>query len=277
MRGAIGFRLMHRALLVSSALLAAGSLCAQEAVPTKEFEVVSIRPDQEMAPEVYASNPRAHLPQITAGFVRLPYENMAAILRRAFGVSTREMIAPEWTERERFSIEAKIPDGATSDDLPEMFRSMLSKRFHMVYHKEARTTFVLLLTVAKGGIKAKKAEPAQIGSRPRRRPLGPLGWHLDLTLTSAGLTEYLKGNTFSPVIDRTGLNGAYVFSFDFYPFGPLGEDGKPLEPVSGGDFYAYLARHYSEALSPLGLRLTPSRLPMENVIIDHLDRTPTEN
>jgi uncharacterized protein (TIGR03435 family) len=185
------------------------------------------------------------------------------------------MVAPEWTVLERFSIEAKIPDGATRDDLPEMFRSMLSKRFHMVYHKEVRNTSVLLLTLSKGGIKAEKAEPAQISSH-RGHPIGRLGMHIELTATSAGLAEYLKEGTFSPVVDRTGLDGPYLFSFDLYPLGPEGEDGKPLEPFSG-DFLADLARHYNEALAPLGLRLTPSKLPLENVIIDHLDRTPTEN
>jgi uncharacterized protein (TIGR03435 family) len=35
--------------------------------------------------------------------------------------------------------------------------------------------------------------------------------------------------------------------------------------------------HYDEALAPLGLRLTPSKAALENVIIDHLDREPTEH
>jgi uncharacterized protein (TIGR03435 family) len=146
-------------------------------------------------------------------------------------------------------------------------------RFRMTYHREVRDTPALVLTSAKGGI---KAEAAALESPPRGRANGHGGMHYELTTTSTGLANFLKERTFSPVVDRTGLVGVYLFSFDFYLFGKLDEDGKPLEPPTG-DFFMDQAYHYNEALAPLGLRLTPSKVLLENVVIDHLDRVPTEN
>jgi uncharacterized protein (TIGR03435 family) len=263
---------MHSVFLLCTAFLAAESLSAQATDPAKEFEVVSVRDAPELSPEdMVAHGPLRR--QISPGSVTMPYESMAQMLQRAFGLARPQVVAPEWTESRHFSIAAKLPAGATQDDVPEMLRNMLLTRFHMTYHTEVRNTRALVLTLQKGGI---KAEAAAVQSRPRERPIGHGGGHYELATASAGLADFLTRVTFSPVVDRTGLLDSYLFSFDFYPFGRLGEDDKPLEPPSG-DFFADLARHYDEALAPLGLRLTPSKLPLENVIIDQLDREPTEN
>jgi uncharacterized protein (TIGR03435 family) len=261
-------------ILAFAAVLAAEPLSAQGTGPAKEFEVVSIRDAPELSPQDrMAVDPRTRVSRISPGLVRMPYESVARILQRAFGLARPQVIAPEWTESRHFSIAAKLPDGATRDDVPEMLRNMLSVRFHLAYHTEVRNTPVLVLSLAKGGI---KAETAAVQSRRRGSPIDHGGMHYELATTFAGLADFLKEQTFSPVLDRTGLLNTYSFSFDFYLFGKLGEDGKPLEPPTD-DFPADVARHYGEALAPLGLLLTPSKAALENVIIDHLDREPTEN
>jgi uncharacterized protein (TIGR03435 family) len=265
---------MRGALLLCGAAIAGAQVCAQGTARAKEFEVVSIRDVRELSMEEYRKvDPRARLPQISGGSVRMPYESMERILQRAFGLARTQVIAPEWTNSRYFSIAAKMPDGATQDDIPEMLRNMLLARFHMGYHTEVRNTPALVLTLAKSGI---KAEAAVAQSRPQRRSIGRLGGHYELATTSAGLADFLHRLTAEPVVDRTGLLDSFLFSFDFYPFGKLGEDGRPLEPASG-DFVTDQARHCDDALAPLGLRVALSKVPLENVIIDQLGRAPTEN
>jgi len=270
----VAVRSVHKVLFLCAVVLAAKPSLAQGTAPAKEFEVVSIRDAPELSPEDYMGTHGARRSQISPGLVRIPYESMARMLQRAFGLARPQVVAPEWTESQHFSIAAKLPDGTTQDDVPEMLRSMLLARFHMAYHTEVRDTPALVLTLAKGGMKAEKA--AAIQTRPRGRPIAHLGHHYELATTPAGLADFLKRGTFSPVVDRTDLLDSYLFSFDFYPFGKLDDDGKSPD-LPGGDFLANLARHYGEALAPLGLRLTPSKVALENVIIDHLDREPTEN
>ncbi len=264
---------MHRPFLLCLASLAVATELSAQGISGKEFEVVSIRVPQELSREEYSANPGSRIVQIDKGFVTMPYARMEIILQRAFGVTRPQLIAPEWTQSRYFSIEAKLPPDAAQGDVPEMLRNMLVARFHMGYHKEVRNTTVLVLASAKGGT---KAEAAAAESRSRRRGIEHGGTHFDLTTTSVGLADFLAQRTFGPVVDRTGLAGTYLFSFDFYPFGKLGGDGNPLGPPTN-DFFADLVRHYDDALAPIGLRLTPAKLPMENVIIDQLDRTPTEN
>ena len=79
-----------------------------------------------------------------------------------------------------------------------------------------------------------------------------------------------------PVAHRTGLEGVYLFRFDFDMFGRLGDDGKPLEPL-GPDFFEDQILAWEEALAPAGLQFMRTKVPLENVVIDRLDRVPTEN
>jgi uncharacterized protein (TIGR03435 family) len=271
---AIGIWSSHRLFLLFAAILLVEPLSAQGTTPAKEFEVLSIRDAPELSPDDYMSTHNARKSQISPGSVRIPYESMERILQRAFGLARPQVVAPAWTQSRHFSIAAKLPAGATQDDVPEMLRSMLMGRFHMAYHTEVRDTPVLMLTLGKGGVKAEKVAAAQ--SRPRQHPIAHGGGHYELATTSSGLADFLKRVTFSPVVDRTGLVDSYLFSIDLYPFGKLDEDGKSSDPPTG-DFFAYLARRYDEALAPLGLRLTSSKSAIENVIIDQLDREPTEN
>ncbi|MGB6941395.1 MAG: TIGR03435 family protein [Bryobacteraceae bacterium] len=263
---------MHRIVLLFAAFLAVCPLSAQGTAPAKEFEVVSIRPVEELTMEERLATVRSRQTKISPDSVRMPYETMTQILQRAFGLAKSQVVAPDWTELQHFSIAAKLPGGATQADVPEMLKHMLSARFHLAYQTEVKNTRALVLTVQKSGVKAEKAAESPL----RTRPIPHLGYHYELATTSAGLANFLKRVTFFPVIDRTGLLDSYLFSFDFYPFGKLDADGKPPEPPAS-DLITSYCQHLDEALAPLGLRVALSKADLENVIIDHLDRQPTEN
>ena len=47
--------------------------------------------------------------------------------------------------------------------------------------------------------------------------------------------------------------------------------------IPPGKFTAEQIRHWGDTLSPLGLRLDVASVPMENIVVDHLDRTLAEN
>ena len=65
---------------------------------------------------------------------------------------------------ERFDILAKMPEGATKEQVPEMLQSLLAERFGLTFHKEMREQPVYAPVVAKGGPKLKESsteeEPA---------------------------------------------------------------------------------------------------------------------
>ncbi|MEA3004829.1 MAG: hypothetical protein QOI94_98 [Acidobacteriaceae bacterium] len=74
-----------------------------------------------------------------------------------------------------------------------------------------------------------------------------------------------------PVIDKTGLTQAYDFTLDFMPELPPGVsiDALPPEMQNRPTILDALREQ-------LGLRLESGRGPVENYLIDHVDK-PSEN
>jgi uncharacterized protein (TIGR03435 family) len=106
-------------------------------------------------------------------------------------------------------------------------------------------------------------------------------------LTMEGMAEMLSRFVDKPVVDMTELKGNYQVALDIsmedlkkvarsagvnIP-GPDGEAGKaPAEAASdpsGGSIF--------ESVQQLGLKLESRKAPMETLVIDHVEKTPTEN
>lgn len=100
---------------------------------------------------------------------------------------------------------------------------------------------------------------------------------LDATrMTMAELVALLTGNIDQPVLDRTGLRGTYGFSVEL----PL--DARLRESLARSPLGAAAALELSnssaaKAVESLGLRLERRRAPIDVVVVDSIDRAPTEN
>ncbi len=60
---------------------------------------------------------------------------------------------------QRFDILAKMLDGATKDDVPEMLQALLVDRFKLTYHRENKEQAVYALVIGKNGPKLKDSPP----------------------------------------------------------------------------------------------------------------------
>lgn len=74
-----------------------------------------------------------------------------------------------------------------------------------------------MLTVRKGGLKARPATPAD--KKTFRNLEEPAATHNELPLTTEELAEWLTGLISAPVRNETDANGRYMFIYDVYPFG----------------------------------------------------------
>jgi uncharacterized protein (TIGR03435 family) len=168
-----------------------------------------------------------------------------------------------------YDVEAIAPGSPNDSDLRLMFQSLLEDRFGLKVHHETRELPQYDLLPAKGGAKLKPASPdSQItvdGKRARTGVAGGVdGSHLIGTgATTDQLAASLSGLLRAPVRDRTGLTGAFdynvLFSRDDVP---TGVEGPP--PLT-------TAIHQE-----LGLRLEPTKGPVDVLVIDHLEK-PTPN
>ena len=139
-------------MLVGLALVSMPECFAQRADLSK-FEVASIRPSVPLP----GGRPCARNRTNDAGRVTRTCSSVKELLRDA-GFQLSRLLGPDWMEvGQKFDIQAKLPDGASLDRLPEMFQSLLEDRFGLAFHREYREQQIYALEVAKSGLKVKPA------------------------------------------------------------------------------------------------------------------------
>lgn len=78
----------------------------------------------------------------------------------AFGIPPFRIVAPawmgdaesDWSDGPKFDISAKLPEGASRDQVPAMLRDLLATRFKLATHREYREQPVYALEAAKSGL-----------------------------------------------------------------------------------------------------------------------------
>jgi uncharacterized protein (TIGR03435 family) len=130
------------------------------------------------------------------------------------------------------------------------------------------------------------------GTGPMRMSMSPEGIHLEVDkVTMVQLADTLTRLVDRPVIDQTGLKGNYKVALDLaladmmnvaraaganlppgaLGAGPGGPGGVPaaLDPSSGSSVF--------HSVEQLGLKLDSRKTPVDQLVIDHLERAPTED
>jgi uncharacterized protein (TIGR03435 family) len=192
------------------------------------------------------------------------------IVAMAYQVPNDRVDGPSWTENDGFDIIAKPAPDATRDVVFVMLQNLLAERFKLVIHHEQKPVPVYALVVAKNGPKLQPAAPG--GSR--RTPCTPDG--LQLTCQSQNSTmadlaqnlpRWVSMNWFGlPIVDRTGLSGAYDFSLTWTMTRKVDD---PVDPPGLSLFDALQEQ--------LGLKLEQQKAPLDRIVIDHAERVPVEN
>ena len=190
--------------LAGSLALAAGTVLAQQPAtpPTgPTFDVVSIKAvDMPTPAQVAAGKIHAGM-KIDAARVDIGLTSLMELICKAYDVKQYQVRGPEWMKGplnvQRFDIMAKMPPGATKEQVPQMLQAMLAERFGLVIHKEKKEQPVLALLVDKGGPKLKESAPV---APPPVEPGGP-------TAASSGSSEvtFKQSGNGGTISDGDGL------------------------------------------------------------------------
>jgi uncharacterized protein (TIGR03435 family) len=239
-----------------------------------EFEVADIRPSRRDEEENFQMNNGRILARA------VPLREMIAF---AYHVENDWVRGERWLESERFDIIAKTAPTESTDTLRVLVQALLAARFGLKIHRETQPVTVYALTVAKP--KLKKADPAERASCRSSDAEGTRVYTCRNT-TMAQLAEKLRDIEDSyldhPVVDLTGIEGGYDFTLSWAPLGWL------LGPQAGGGAHGGrgslmpadrpVGYTVFEAIDrQLGLKLSAQKHPMPVVVVDHAERTPTEN
>jgi uncharacterized protein (TIGR03435 family) len=210
---------------------------------------------------------------------------LKGVLTEAFKVKMDQIEGPSWLETDCFEISAKIPEGATRDQLPAMLWALLTERFKLVAHKEDRARSGYALVVDKGGPKFKEDDPNANFMGPGRSGtmlFGAFGHgRLKGVMTMTTLASNLSRQGYGPVQDATGLTGKYDIDLTWTPdkaFEPRPVDVTVSAATSpGADIPAPEANLFTALRESLGLKLERRTVQVQFVVVDHIERIPTEN
>jgi uncharacterized protein (TIGR03435 family) len=283
-----------RHLLTLAFAAAAVTTLAGQAGP--QFEVASIRPSGELSQQSKAGL------TITLRQARFSLLSLNDYIGIAFGVKLHQIAGPDWLASTRFEIAATIPENSPPDSLSAMLRALLEDRFKLRTHRESREFPVYGLEVASGGSKlvrlpdeAPSDAPFTVSSGGDARGAAvDLGQGSSLLLgnnrfdakkvTMVTLADILARFVDRPVVDMTKLEGRYDVAFEVPPDDFIAmmirsavAAGAPMPPQALQRLDTASPAAVPDALKSLGLSLTGRRAPLEVLVIDSIERLPTEN
>lgn len=234
----------------------------------------------------------------------------------AYDVSAVDNISgPDWLSSQGYDIVAAVPAGTSESDFRLMLQNLLAERFKLAVHRGTRQVSGYALEIAKGGPKISPSkDPAAIAAAPVEddskpspkreealrymatrtaafnamiaidsngfpmpRPGNPTfhpGSAFSVTIvvdgrnrstamnmTMRGIAAFLGSLAGGPAEDHTGLSGAYDAHLE-YVADPKGDPGPTVADA---------------VEQQLGLKLTPRKIPVETLFIDHAEKIPVDN
>ena len=270
-----------------------------------EFEVASIKPSAESAGTGASPTSPARSRKLQKATRKGPSPEdperytanrvtLLSLLMTAYQLAPYQISGPAWLDSSRFDVNAKIPEGATKAQFGPMLQNLLADRFKLVTHRETKQMTVYDLVVAKGGPRIRDhvelppgppPAPAKLEMDAYGLPASPMfGAGKTSTVmtpdrarlwayaeTMPQLAEMLSGQLAKPVTDSTELKAKYDFVLSWAP------DSAPRPSGDAASDPAALPTLLAAVQEQLGLKLEPKKGPVAILVIDHIDKLPTEN
>jgi len=249
--------------------------------PTLTFDVATIRPAQPSDANFHASvssPPHSSRFEVT----NLPIK---ALIQIAYGFDAPLVGAPDWVGDTFYTIQARSDEAADARlaqltvnevrlEKRNALRVLLAERFGLKTHLETRNSSIYNLVVDKGGVKMQVVPPPPPpadGGAPPPPPPTDVQAHgsqhgLEFVATNASMRAIagvLSSMIEAPVVDKTGLTGAYNYTLQF------GRDWSEHDPDSWPSIYTAVQEQ-------LGLKLEAVHESVPNLVIDNITK-PTEN
>ncbi len=168
------------------------------------FEVASIKP----APPLTATGKFHAGMTIDAARVDIGYLSLADLIPIAFAVKPYQVSGPSWMPAQRFDIMAKMPEGSSKEQVPEMLKALLEERFKLVSHRESKEHAVYALVVGKNGPKLKEStEPDTPEDAPKEGIVIGSSTGQPMRITTDNKSAMVKGGPLGSVRMSMGPTG----------------------------------------------------------------------
>ncbi len=308
---------MVRALVVISLAFTICAVPAFSQSTAPKFEVASVKIAGPLLPgSGPRGGPGTNDPtRFTYPRANLQNLLMRAYGVRTDQISGPDWIKDYSDDRTQYEVTAVVPAGASKEQFNVMLQNLLTERFHLALHHDSKEFPGYELVVAEGGPKIKEYVPAAAPSGPGVDSdgfprLGPGasvstmmpriggGWAMIRSRYRMPMSQFIVGlgaainesmgvemsANMARVIDKTGLSGVYEFTLGFAGMMIMPNVAPP--PGSTGEAPAHVASDpgevgpslFSALEKQLGLKLVKMKnIPVDILVIDHADKTPTDN
>jgi uncharacterized protein (TIGR03435 family) len=269
--------------------------------PTAKFEVTSVKPCKDSAPDAGRKGGGGGGPAASPGRLALPCRTTMDLIRAAYvqfangkfnPVRRHVQIegGPSWIDSDRYQIEAKA-EGAPGGEMMRgaLLQALLEDRFKLKIRRETREVPVYALSVGKVVPKLQAAKeggciPLDMNHPPPPpEPGKPFPWLCGLLgrrpdaieihhTTMENLSEQFSILLDRDVINKTGIAGLFDIRVEVTP-DELSAGPSDTTPPANQDYETGLI---FAAIRKLGFKLESAKGPGQFLVIDHVER-PTEN
>lgn len=269
--------------LISVIVLFSGLAFAQRAAPPLSFEVA----DVQMSPP--GGKPSFNF--LPGGKLTVHSATMKELIMAAWGLREGYLSGgPAWLPTERYDIVAKAATVKSDDEIRLMLQTLLRERFKLEIHHEQKVMPVFELVVGKKGSKLKESAADDSSDsdckiqRAQDRKDGQVLRGFGCKKTSMddfaeALPDFAPGYIDLPVVNQTELKGVYDFMIEWTP--RRGGTFRTAQSPAGGDAPATSDADgitiFDAVQNQLGLKLEPRKRSMDTIVVDKIERLPSDN
>jgi uncharacterized protein (TIGR03435 family) len=246
--------------LLIAAVLTASTTLAQPDKPTSTaasstFAAATIKPHDPASPRQGFD--------IQGDRITIRNESVAKLLQMAYAIHPRQIAnAPDWVFHDTYDFEGTTDTQGelSTGGMRDIIHQLLADRFALKFHREQRELSVYAIQIAKGG--PKLPPPANPGAEPDQ-DASTHGTETTVTVTSGSMADFILGMQFffdRPLVDQTHLTGHYDFKLN-YTF----DETRATDPNAPPGLFTAIQQQ-------LGLKLQPTKAPVQVFVIDHIDR-----
>jgi uncharacterized protein (TIGR03435 family) len=202
---------------------------------------------------------------------------MTQIIGAAYNLDpTNVQGGPSWLDWDHFDIVAKAPATTSKPVIRLMLQALLAQRFSLVAHSGSAPMPAFVLTAQSGKTKLKESEGTgdpncQYQPPPANQAAGAISQiefvchNETMERFAEDLHNWAGGYLTQPVVDSTGLTGAYDFDIKWTGRGQLARAGADGISI------------FDAVDKQMGLKLALETAPRPVLIVDSVNEAPTPN
>lgn len=236
-----------------------------------EFDVASIRPSSTLQGKGLPSL-REDVSTTPDG-VLMRNVTVTTAIRWAYKLNSFEIAGPSDLGDKRYDITAKAASAVSEDQIRLMLRSLLAERFKLQFHRQARDLAGYAIVKGKGEPKLTPVEGGGEGS------MTGAGMVFDARkMPLSRLADIVSGVLRAPVQDATSLPGNYDFKLDLRPYVAQRAAETPAVGRDAPGMQEALVDLATVAIEDeLGLKLESRKVRLDVLVVDQVEKSPSEN